>query len=192
MSRPICSVDGCIATIKGRGLCQKHYYRWRRNGDPLTVRIIVGDDKKRILSSIKKSKAGCWVWQKTIHAGGYGIVSLRGKHEMAHRAAWKVLVGEIPEGMQLNHTCHNRACINPDHLYLGTQIDNMRDMQDAGRENKALGERGGMTVLTEVAVREIRKLIGEGWTNKDIARVFGVAPTTVSSIKRKRTWRWLK
>lgn len=103
-----------------------------------------------------------------------------------------VFVGDIPEGMQLNHTCHNRACVNPSHLYVGTQIENMKDMRDAGRENKAKGERSGTAVLDAEKVLLIKKLIRDGVKQAEIADRFSVAPTTVSAIKNKKTWGWLE
>ncbi|WP_287868603.1 HNH endonuclease [Aeromonas sp.] len=187
-----CLVPGCNGKHRSKGYCMKHYHRLRANGDAQRVSIIVGDDKKRIVDSVVVSEAGCWVWQKRIHDGGYGITSLNGRLEMAHRASWMVFVGAIPTGVQVNHTCHNRACVNPEHLYLGSQVDNMRDMTDAGRENRAIGQRNGSALLTPEKVLQIRSLIEAGRKIKDIAVIYGISPTTVSAIKGKKTWGWLE
>lgn len=79
---------------------------------------------------------GCWIWQRALSDTGYGSVQMdNGKIGSAHRASYELHVGPIPEGMEVRHACHRRACINPEHLSVGTRADNMRDMVAAGREN---------------------------------------------------------
>ena len=183
-----CLVPSCDGKHRAHGYCLKHYTRFIRYGDVDHVEITVGDNKKRLMDSTEISASGCWEWKKRIHDGGYGVVSLNGRLEQAHRASWMVFVGEIPQGMQVNHRCHNRSCINPEHLYIGTQTENMKDMKDAGRENRATGERNGNARLTKGMVLSIKLLLKEGKKSKEIASVFGVAPTTVSAIKNKKIW----
>ena len=78
---------------------------------------------------------GCWVWRgKILKPGmGYGLASQHAKWQLAHRLSYKTFVGPIPDGMQVLHRCDTPACVNPDHLYLGTQADNMKDMTAKGR-----------------------------------------------------------
>ena len=78
----------------------------------------------------------CWNWNRSLKNGGYGQAKFKNKKWKAHRLSWTAFNGDIPEGKQINHRCHNPACCNPSHCYIGTQQDNMNDMVDAGRCSK--------------------------------------------------------
>lgn len=78
-------------------------------------------------------ETGCWLWTRAINANGYGSISIGGFTHSAHRIAYALHVGDITEGMYVLHTCDVRACVNPAHLFLGTQQDNVRDMHAKGR-----------------------------------------------------------
>lgn len=86
----------------------------------------------RLLTRHEKAEDGCWCWTGYTD-GRYGLISIKGKEEKAHRASYSHFKGPIPEGMVVRHRCDNTKCINPDHLVLGTQFDNMRDMVERGR-----------------------------------------------------------
>ena len=131
---------------------------------------------------------GCWLWKGTLFDTGYGSVSIDGESCLTHRVSYEQVNGKIPEGMMVLHSCHNRNCINPDHLRVGTHDDNMRDMTDADRQAK--GEMDGNSKLVEEEVQEIKRLLSTGqFTHKQIARMFGVARPTITDIRSGRTWK---
>lgn len=186
-----CSVSGCknIGKIT-KGLCRKHYHRMRRN-EHTDETVIIGYDKRRLLANCEKVDSGCWEWKRYTKLG-YGITCLNGEILGAHRASWIIFRGEIPEGMQVNHKCHNRKCINPDHLYVGTQQQNVDDMINAGREVKAHGERSGMTTLKNNDVIKLREMLSSGnHTQKQLSMIFKVCESTIRNIRDKKTWKYL-
>lgn len=81
----------------------------------------------------KEDENGCWIWKKCIHISGYGNLRVEGKTKKAHRVSFELKNGPIPEGMDVLHKCDVRSCINPDHLYLGTDKENAQDREDRGR-----------------------------------------------------------
>jgi hypothetical protein len=101
----------------------------------------------------------------------------------AHRAAWILFVGPIPTGLGVCHHCDNRRCVNPSHLFLGTQVDNMLDASRKGRIRK--GERSTTAKLTEADVRRIRSMTGY---HKDIAAEFGVSRRCIGAIRKRQKW----
>lgn len=134
----------------------------------------------------------CWNWDACTDRGGYGNFSDKGKMRIAHRVAWELSKGDIPEGLCILHKCDNRRCCNPLHLFLGTYLDNNRDRARKNRNNHALGEAHGLSRLTESAVRQIRELYGtDGHTSVTLAKVFSVSKDAVMSAIRRKTWRHL-
>ena len=119
----------------------------------------------------------CIEWDAAIFKSGYGQVRFRGVPWLAHRVAWTETFGEIPKGKHVLHKCDNKPCINTDHLFLGTQKENMADMRRKGREGRKLRDDN---------VREIRSSKDDGVT---LAKKFGVHPTTVSLVRRGQTWK---
>lgn len=128
---------------------------------------------------------GCWLWDGSTDWKGYGVYARR----RAHHRTYEMFVGPIPKGKILRHTCDTPACVRPDHLVPGTQAENSQDMKD--RDRQARGERHSQVKLTEATVRDIRKMIGYGFRQSAIARLVGVDPSTVSDIKRGKSWGWL-
>lgn len=140
------------------------------------------------------TKSGCWEWNRVRHRNGYGEQGYQSKFWLAHRLAWFFTHGEIPAGAQILHHCDNPPCINPAHLFLGSQVDNMRDMRiKMRRRGRGAGERNGRAVLTWAQVCEIRRLYRPGGkggkTQVELSRMFGVTQTSISGIVRGDFWK---
>jgi hypothetical protein len=119
---------------------------------------------------------------------GYGAARIAGREHGAHRAAWMLFRGEIAPGLVVCHKCDVRACVNPEHLFLGTIKDNVRDMMEKGRAPR--GERNRSSRLTAEQVGRIKTMLLENrMYMSEIAREFGVAVTTIHAIKAGETWR---
>lgn len=134
--------------------------------------------------------SGCWLWTSTVRGRGYGQFWMNGTMRTAHRTAWELYRGEIPEGMLLLHRCDTKECVNPDHLFLGTQADNMADMIAKGRGNspRFIGESHGSAKLTESQVLQIRS---SGGLLREVAVQFNISVQTVSDIRNGKKWKHL-
>jgi hypothetical protein len=145
--------------------------------------------QNRLLKYCEKTDS-CWNWKGGFLRHGYGNTSINDKTIAAHRASWIAWKGDIPKGIQVLHRCDNPKCINPDHLFLGTQKDNMQDMLKKNRDNYAKGETSGTALLTNKQVLEIRKFKGKKSSYK-ICDEFGVVASTIRAIWNDRTWKHL-
>lgn len=134
--------------------------------------------------------AECWNWQAYINKQGYGEFHFRRRAPVASRVAWILTYGEISDGLHVLHHCDNRRCVNPKHLYLGTNKDNVDDRERRGRRRTGWvpGEANGSHVLTNNDVREIRELHANGWTLVRLHERFGVSCTRLSLIVRGLAW----
>lgn len=123
-----CKIAECERTIyvKLRGWCKMHYDRWLTHGDPLKTLMptrVQGTLEERFWAKVD-AEGICWEWTANLTDDGYGKIKVDGKMRSSHRVAWEMLVGPIPETMQLDHLCRNRACCNPDHLEVVTSREN--------------------------------------------------------------------
>lgn len=147
--------------------------------------------KERFWRKVKKGE-GCWLWIGGKTSGGYGEIQINGKKCYAHRVSWQLFNREIPRGLYVLHHCDNPPCVNPNHLFIGTQSINILDANNKGRAKPPImkGEDHACAKLTLMEVREIRKLYQEGQTNKTkIAKLYGVSDMNIFKIINRKTWR---
>ena len=126
----------------------------------------------------------CIEWDKAKDKAGYGVSWLNGKWIRAHRKAYIQNKGEIPDDLVVRHTCDNKACVNPDHLILGTHQDNSTDM--VSRDRQAKGSLVGTAKLTEEIVVMIRSLSG---SSQQLAKFFDCSKTTIKDIRNTKIWK---
>lgn len=142
---------------------------------------------------IKDNAKACWNWRAAKKPTGYGNVRIDKKYLLAHRVAFELVNGAIPETFIVCHICDNPSCCNPGHLMLGTIKSNTADMLIKNRQKKhSISTRGSKNLnskLTESDIPEIRLLYGKGKTQKAIAQIYGVSPPAVRSILTGKTWR---
>lgn len=143
--------------------------------------------KSRLLSKIEIAASGCWNYLGLLQPNGYGIFGHHGKSSLAHRAAYSIYKGEIPDGLQVCHTCDNRKCVNPDHLFLGTQTDNEQDKVSKGRGSK--GEKRPLAKHTDEEISELKSRIRKGESVPKLAKEYGIPQPNVYKIKYGKLWR---
>ena len=175
--------------------------------------------KERFFSRIQKTD-NCWNWTGHIEYNGYGSMSIKHKNRSTHRISYEIHFGKIPDGLCVLHKCDNKKCVNPSHLFLGTQLDNVKDRDQKGHTAKGAthgskthpervprGDKNGMRThpekvrkgeqvntvkLTEKQVLKIRKMYRTGkYTQKQLAKIFNVNQTNISWIVTNRTWKCL-
>lgn len=189
----VCSYVDCGKKKFCKGLCAAHYQQQRRGEKlkPLQLQYHgLTESVRLMLRCESREPEECWNFIGSSNKKGWHgqFHNDAGKNELAHRAAWRLFVGPIPDGMQVLHKCDNPVCLNPKHLFLGTQSDNAKDMWEKGRARpkSSLGENHGMSKLTDGAVNEIRKSTMSGI---ELARKYGVTPTTVCDVRKRRIWK---
>lgn len=153
-------------------------------------------DLTRFFNKIHRSENGCWMWLDKPKPAGYGQFSLGGRAGgmiATHRLMWHYCFGEIPLKLCVLHRCDVRLCVNPFHLFIGSDLDNVRDMMKKGRHVKAglKGEAHPKAKLSSKEVNEIRAWAAAGVPYKQIAALFGIGSSTVGEIARFDTWKHL-
>ena len=140
----------------------------------------------------KVAKAGpndCWLWLAACSSDGhrYGAFNVDGKVKRAHRMAYEIVNGPIADGMNVCHKCDNDRCVNPAHLFLGTQADNIKDA--AQKNRMAFGVCHHLAKLDDDKVRRIREASLAGASQRALAREYGMSKTTIGDVVRGKTWR---
>ena len=146
-------------------------------------------DIERFWSRVRRGP-GCWEWTRG-KSGGYGTIRIGGKDWKAHRFSYLLHYGAIRDCVL--HHCDNPACVRPDHLFLGTHLDNMRDMAEKRRSSRLPGEANGNAKLNEVTAAQLKAVLRRGKkTQAEIAQQFGVSQQTVSNIATGKAWEWVE
>jgi hypothetical protein len=150
---------------------------------PRTKEQCISDFRKRIGAP---NERGCKEWTGHTIRTGHGQVRFMGRLELSHRISYRLSVGEIPDGLCVCHECDNPPCCNPEHLFLGTQLDNMRDCARKGRARG--GVKGKVDWATVVELRAAHR-IGDGKSKKLVAEKHGLSVTSLYSILSGKTWK---
>ncbi len=187
MAKKTCTVDGCAGAVVARGLCNRHYtrqFRGRPLDDSMIRRKLPNVSLDTVADCVTVDARGCWNWAGTKNANGYGVVQSGGRQMQAHRWHYTEVNGPLSARQYVCHKCDNPACINLDHLYVGTPEDNMRDM--------VMRDRCAHARLAASDARAVIKLIASGFGVASIAAIFGVSEAAIYNIKAGRTWRCLQ
>jgi len=141
---------------------------------------------ERLTALSERQENGCLLWRGSVDSYGYGHIKFGGKLRLVHRAAFAEAKGPIPSGAHICHSCDNRACIEPSHLWAGTNQENVSDKVRKGRH--LCGELSARSKLTANDVREILRASG---VHKEIGARYGISGRYVGSLKRQENWRHL-
>lgn len=161
------------------------------------MKIDIAKTKERLLSHISVDCNGCWNWTASKNSGGYGNIGIGSrtnggrKTAKAHRVSFYVFKGIDPKGFDVCHVCDNPSCINPEHLFLGTEKDNMQDMVRKGRQAHIPSHLHGSAKLTDAAVLEAKKLREAGVSFYSMAKKYGVYRETIRKAVIGKTWKHL-
>lgn len=192
----LCRHCGAPITARRNQWCSRSCY-W---GDPDCPRRKRRPLIERFWEKVQKTDF-CWVWTGPT-SSGYGVIGVGGSRAhgaptvYTHRLSWEIHHGPIADGLHVLHHCDNPPCVNPDHLFLGRHLENVRDMWAKGRaavqvdpSRAARGERNGAHKLTEEQVREIKQALALGAVKKYLAAQYGVTPRVMTLIARGELWR---
>ncbi|MEX7474236.1 HNH endonuclease [Mycobacterium adipatum] len=186
-------MDGCDRPRVGRGFCDTHYRRWRSTGTAEQGRLRAkGAPEERFKQSgYKVTSKGCHEWTRAKDSKGYGSFGAGPGRGVvgAHIFAWELANGSrVPAGLEVRHSCDNRACINPAHLQIGTHQDNIDDC--TRRRRHAFGRRHPCAILTEELVVTIRERFeAEGLTVRDLAREYGMSESGMWKVVNRGSWK---
>jgi hypothetical protein len=152
-----------------------------------------GDPRAAFDKFVRRDADGCWRWTggtSGAKAGGHGQFWFGNRMVRAHRVAWELATGKSPGAMCVCHRCDNPLCVNPDHLFLGTQTDNIADMVAKGRQQRVPrpGEANTQARLTDDDVRQIRAANDAGEGRHAIAARYGISPNHAYRIATRRNW----
>lgn len=187
-----CNFNNCERKAVCKKYCDMHYRRLLKNGDVNDCgsrKVESGNVTDRFHKKYIKQENGCWIWSGGTRPNNKGVLYPRitdGKKDIgAHRFSYMMMHGEIKSDMYVCHKCDTPLCVNPDHLFIGTHQDNMKDMVNKGRSHKGFGENANSSKLTNEEAKIIRAM---DLSQSEIAFLFKVSQTTISRIKRKESY----
>lgn len=176
-----CTVAECERPAIARGYCTSHYARWNRYGDPLVrYRDRYATPEESFAGRAQRAASGCLEWHGSRYPNGYGQISVKGRNVLAHRYAWERSHGPIPEGIQIDHTCFNRACVDVAHLRMATRVQNGRNLQGARRTNRSTGIRG-VDIMRGKYIRGRVHVDG-----KELSRMFPTVEAAAEWVREQR------
>lgn len=185
----ICMIPECGEQMYGRGWCSKHYARWFKHGDPTVVK-----DNKGARNTVDtfwtkvdvRGKDECWEWKAARDKGGYGIFHFM-KTIKAHRFVMQHILEIDIAGLVVCHRCDNSSCVNPDHLFIGTEADNMRDRDLKLRQ--ARGVKIHKAKFTAEEVRHLRYLYDSGVSVKELSVKFNLQLANMRNIVTRKSYK---
>src|SRR5215469_2647990 len=195
--RPVCSVPGCGRPVRSSGFCNPHHLKWLRHGDPLGKRErhhgLSLRERMTLYSELgsfcPKLGSHCLEWKAARNLRGYGVINDGTRSQLAHRMAWVLEHGSVPEYLGVLHKCDNPACVRPDHLFIGTRADNNADMMEKGRSRSGTNPpRGASTWCAKLTEDDVRTIRGSTERGVDLARKYGVTRVTITDIRKRRSW----
>jgi len=149
-------------------------------------------------SYVKDKSSGCWLWAGSLRGNGYGRIKVNGRAVVASRYSWELHYGPIPDGLLICHTCDKPSCVNPEHLFVGTQKDNMADCIRKGRFvnnssnpmfQKNIGRPGEENIFAKLNSGQVVKILADTRKYVEIAADYNTTPENISFIKRRLTWK---
>lgn len=176
-SKTLCSIDGCCNPAYLRTFCNAHYLRWRRHGDPTGGAISKGEPLRWLKEVVRKNQDNCIEWPFASNGNGYGWAFYQSKRIGAHRLALVLSTGQNPPDKVAAHYCHNRNCVNPNHLSWQTQSGNLLQTTRGPGTKKMK--------LNQAKVNDIRSSTKKA---TELAAEYNVSLSLIYKVKKKVVW----
>jgi len=189
-----CKVSECTKKANCKGFCTTHYGRWKTHGNALIKTKFQRDRplEERFWSKVDiRNPFECWPWLAAVRRKdeGYGAFWINGHHQPASRIAYSLIFHNVPINLQVCHHCDNPSCCNPEHLFLGTNIDNVQDRDKKGRGASGEKKRTSTWSFCQKDVIFIRKLIKNKTLKQiEVAKMFNVSPSVINNLIKGRTY----